>query len=86
MTKDFECGCGCEENCKEKSDQNVIPSIVDRLFGDAEEEVRKEQLESYKRMIKNKLKQKDAAELILKNINTELAELRFKINQELGNA
>ena len=74
-------GCGKQEKSKEQFNGTI--SLVDDLFKTASMEVRSEELEQYKAEIKNKLKQKKAAELLLSNINREITELRFRINQEL---
>lgn len=82
-----QCGCGaCGAECKKDAPDSILnakPHFIDRLFNEAHREVESETMKRYKDMIKSKMKEKKAAELLLGNINRELEDLRLKIIQEV---
>ena len=55
----------------------------ERVLKEARAEVEKEIVEKYKGQYKTLLKQKAAAELVVKNIDREIEDLELKINNEL---
>jgi len=65
--------------------ENVTPmnKLVDRVIKEAEEEIYKEMLKKAKTKLIDKLREQKKAQLLLNNINREIAEIKLELGHEL---